>query len=715
MLIKLFGKYRALVGAIALFLLLDAAVLATNFYTSLQMALDAKTVNLAGRQRMLSQRMVKSLFELQDALESEQPTQHYLEELKQAKHLFNQTLNVFEFGQVPQNSQAANAPHSAKTAPTDNVQLQALKPGPGRDALVAAKELWLPYMHMIDQLLAQQRPEQVKKALEQTLGLARKHNVEILNLMNTMTTHIERAASAKAAQLRMVQIVGIVLAVLNFILILWHFLGQLRASDKALEEARKETQNILCTVNEGLFLLDAHLCMGAQHSSKLEQMFGIEQGGMSVERCHFKDFLLDRVKPKELETALRFVSLLFRNNIKPSLIDDLNPLTRVEIHVPNADGGYHTRYMQFDFSRVMSEGEVKHVLVTVRDVTKEVLIGKQLDASKVENARQIEMLTGILHADAYVLRSFIQNAFDTFKRINELFRQQDKTSEGLGRKLRDILLEVHNFKSEAASLNLNSVADLAHKLESSVQQLLQQSSVTGTDLLAALVVLEELIGYTESINTLTARIARLSAAAPAEPNLRSISPKRWQHFHDLAQSLAVRHDKKIMLHLTGFNEAQLTPGQGRLISDMCIQFIRNAVVHGIELPQMRVLCKKPETGRLDLSLIQLADGGLELHVRDDGRGVDYDKIRNQAIFKGLAKAEELRNWDNKKIIGLMFKPGFTTAEEAGQDAGRGIGMDVIIARVQQLKGSIKIASRSGQACHFVVAIPGNATANSKAA
>lgn len=703
MLVSLFGKYKTLVISIALFLLLDASVLAVNFYTSYQIALDAKTVNLAGRQRMLSQRMVKALFEVEKSLAQAASAQVYLAEVAQATQLFGQTLTAFELG------------GAAPGAQNDVVLLAPVKPGAGRDALMAAKDIWQVYAQLVDQLLKQKTPDDIKQALVICMDYARSNNLQLLNLMNTLTSDLERAASAKAAQLRLIQTLAIVLAVVNFIIILWHFLGQLRASDQALEAARKETQHILSTVNEGLFLLDKQLRMGSQHSAKLAQMFGSNNAGKTFEHCYFSDFLRDRVRPADLDTALRFVNLLFRRTIKTSLIGDLNPLTQVEINVADEGGGYSTKYMHFDFRRVLVEGDISQVLVTVKDITKEVVLSKELDATREQNAQQIEMLTGILHANPYVLKLFIQNAFDTFGRINELFRAQDKSAAAMERKLRDIYIEIHTFKAEAGSLHLHSVVSLAHELETSIQQVLAQPIVAGTDLFAAIVLLEKLIFYIEGMQKLTEKVALLAAEAEPVARGRPKTVNRWQHLQTFAQVLAARHEKKLVVHLTGFNEIQLTQEQARLINDMCLQFIRNAVVHGIEKPQMRVLCNKPAAGRIDLNLIRLADGGIELQVRDDGRGVDYDKIRNQAIFMGLAKADELRTWNNKQIIGLMFKPGFTTAEDVSNDAGRGIGMDVIISRVQRLKGSIKIASRSGQACQFVVTLPGEEAIKSQAA
>ncbi|MFO1368880.1 MAG: type IV pili methyl-accepting chemotaxis transducer N-terminal domain-containing protein [Marinagarivorans sp.] len=402
MLVSLFGKYKALVISIALFLLLDASVLAVNFYTSYQIAQDAKTVNIAGRQRMLSQRMVKALFEVEKALAQQASPQAYLNELAQASQLFGQTLRAFEQGGL------------APGVQNDAVLLAAVKPGAGRDALMATKEIWQVYEQLMDQLLKQKNPEDFKQALSIGMEYARANNVSLLNLMNNLTLELERVAGAKASQLRLIQAVAIVLAVVNFIIILWHFLGQLRRSDQALDAARKETQHILSTVNEGLFLLDKHLRMGSQHSAKLTQMFGAQGGGAGLEHCHFSDFLRDRVRPTDLDTALRFVNLLFRRTIKTSLIGDLNLDSRWKLTSPMSRG-YTTKYIKkkkkkkkkkknyFDFRRVVVAGEISQVLVTVKDITKEVVLSKELDFSRANIMRnKLKCSPVFLHANPMV-------------------------------------------------------------------------------------------------------------------------------------------------------------------------------------------------------------------------------------------------------------------------------------------------------------------------
>ncbi|HMW48698.1 MAG TPA: type IV pili methyl-accepting chemotaxis transducer N-terminal domain-containing protein [Cellvibrionaceae bacterium] len=693
MLAHLFGKYKTLVVSIALFLLLDATVLMVNFYTSFQIANDAKTINLAGRQRMLSQRMVKSLYEVDQSLAEGQFPKSQLAELALSAQMFEETLLALDEGGM------------AKGSSGEPQRLEAVGPGAGRDALLAAKELWRSYSPLVSAINKATSSEALVPSVAAAVAFARSNNANLLNYMNLLTQDIERVASAKANQLRTIQLIAIFLAVANFILILRHFLGHLRLSDKALESAREETTNILETVNEGLFLLDKDLRIGTQYSAKLHEMFFHGQQDVNIGNCLFSDFLRDRIKPDDLETAQRFISLLFRKNVKSNLIGDLNPLKRVEINIAEDEGGYTTKYMHFDFRRVMTEDTIKQVLVTVTDITREVLLSKELDESKAENAQQIEMLTGILHANPHVLKVFIQNAFDTLGRINELFKIQDKTTHALERKLKDVFVEVHNFKAEAASLSLATVVGLAHEMESSIKQLLGQPMLTGTDLLAPVVLLEKLIAYMESIQALAEKVASLTLLAPNSVQKPNNSTGRWHHLQEMAQLLAQRHDKKVAVHLTGFNELELAPEQSRLINDMCLQFIRNAVIHGIEKPEIRRLNNKPEVGRIDLSLIQLQDGTLEVNVRDDGAGVDYEKIRNKALSLGLGTDEELKHWSQKQLVGLIFKAGFSTADDLTDDAGRGVGMDVIVSRIQYMKGNIRLNSRKGKACQFVVTLP----------
>lgn len=690
------GKYKSIVISIALFLILDASVLILNFYISFKIADDAVGVNLAGRQRMLSQRTVKSLFDIQTSEYDSDIQNKALEELQLSYNLFNSTLYAFEKG--GQTTDASGQP----------VVLREVKSEKGKHALEQAIILWGPYRESIQKVLNSPSRYELEKNLTVASNYARESNLQLLKLMNTLTVDLENVATQQATTLRYIQTVGISLAIINFLIILFHFIGELKRNDKKLEAARRETTEILETVNEGLFLLDKELNIGQQHSAQLAELFG----GKQVSDIPFSALIGDLVKPKDLETAERFVGLLFRPEVKSNLVSDLNPLNQVEINIPNESGGYSTKYLCFEFSRVIEEGEIQNVLVTVNDISEQVRLAKQLAEEQEKNEQQLEMLTSILHTSSGNLKRFIQNAFDTFARVNEILKDQTKNEASLRRKLNEIFIEIHNFKGEASALELDSFADLAHQFESDIQYVKDKETVTGNDFLTLTVQLEKLFKHTESVQTLAVKLAGFASLASHQTSSPTVaetsnanSEDNWKHLYKLCDSVAERCKKQVYLVLSGFRETILDEHARSLINDLAIQFIRNAIVHSIETPEQRKDSGKAEIGRIDVRLAVVPSGKIELSVRDDGAGLNYEKIRAKAISVGAWDKNTITQMNNKQLSLLIFEPGFSTAEEVSDDAGRGVGMDVIKSRVLKNNGKLRLSSRKGQNCQFTVTLP----------
>ncbi len=686
-----YGKYRGIIASIALFLLLDASVLTLNFYISYEIADDAIAVNLAGRQRMLSQRMTKSLLDGDYLLGKEHSAESALVELETTRDLFDSTLNAFKFG------------GTAKGAGVGQVTLPPVVDETAMAAINAAERVWQPYRGHIDALMAARGdPMQFLPALQTAIDYAREHNLTLLKTMNDLTVRLETLATAKATRLRLIQTIGITLAVCNFIFIILHFIAQLREGDRRIELARRETTEILDTVNEGLFLLDENLVIGGQHSQKLSDIFGRNDiAGRSLNE------LLNRlVTEKDLHTTREFVGLLFSAKVKEKLIRDLNPLDRLQINLPQKDGSYTTKYISFQFARVYEQNKIAHVLVTVNDITEQVNLAQELEASRGESEQQLEILTNILHADPKVLQMFIDNAHASYNRINavlrEPLRQQGPGHQHvLQNKVRRIFNDIHNLKGEASALTLENFALMAHQFEAELAQLRDKPNLSGNDFLPLTVKLNRLMAYTESVQKLIARIGGLADI----PQGQSAVPS-WAHLYDLTSSCAERAGKKVHLVASGLAELSLSSERLEVINQVCIQMIRNAVAHGIEKPADRRDANKAELGRIDVRLAEVAGGSLELTVRDDGAGFDYKAIRRRAMEAGLRTETDLECMDNKQLLSLIFEPGFSTCREVGADAGRGVGMDVVRSKINALGGRLSIGSSPGRYCQFVITLPG---------
>ncbi|MBW2699598.1 MAG: response regulator [Deltaproteobacteria bacterium] len=140
------------------------------------------------------------------------------------------------------------------------------------------------------------------------------------------------------------------------------------------------------------------------------------------------------------------------------------------------------------------------------------------------------------------------------------------------------------------------------------------------------------------------------------------------------------------------------------LGDMLLHLIRNAIDHGLEKGPRRLGQNKSERGSLWLRA-QVVNDRIRIEVEDDGRGIDPGQIRKIALRKGVIKNHEFETLTNQESIELIFAPGFSTAEKTTELSGRGVGMDVVRARLQDLGGAIYVDSTPGQGTRFSIELP----------
>jgi two-component system chemotaxis sensor kinase CheA len=141
------------------------------------------------------------------------------------------------------------------------------------------------------------------------------------------------------------------------------------------------------------------------------------------------------------------------------------------------------------------------------------------------------------------------------------------------------------------------------------------------------------------------------------------------------------------------------------IYDPLIHILRNAIDHGIEMPEERVAFGKSAKGTIKISALQEGDR-IIIKVSDDGRGIDPDLIKKVAVKKGIITEQEAQNMSDEEAIYLIFKPGFSSKAETTQTSGRGIGMDVVKLHIEEnLKGHIEIETEKGRGTTFILILP----------
>lgn len=313
----------------------------------------------------------------------------------------------------------------------------------------------------------------------------------------------------------------------------------------------------------------------------------------------------------------------------------------------------------------------------------------------LNDAGEIAIYRARLEEQNRAMNHSLSELEQTVERVREQLRQMDMETEaqiaarGLQRTETE---EVDRYGSEFDPLEMDrysrmqelsralaeSVGDLAsvHRsldtLVESGESLLQQQSRTNTELQTGL------------MGTLMVPFSR-----------------QIQRQQRIVRQTAGEHGKLADIQFSGV-EAELDRNVLERMTAPLEHLLRNCVIHGIETPDKRVAAGKPQQGLISLSLSR--DGTqLLIELRDDGRGLDFEAIRNTAINKGLMPADAVLS--NDEIALFIFAPGFSTARTLTQDAGRGIGMDIVSSEVKQLGGTLEVGSETGKGTRFLIRLP----------
>jgi two-component system, chemotaxis family, sensor kinase CheA len=573
-----------------------------------------------------------------------------------------------------------------------------------------------------------------------------------------LATSLERTSSAAASRLRSLLMGGVFAALVLAVVAAYFQLSRSR-HERVAREAQEQTRDILKTVREGFFLLDAQYRIGAVWSEALTRMFSRNDfAGLTFEKL-----LADLVPQSTLATAMKYIKLLWGDRAHENLMKSINPLGQLEITMDNGHGGKETRYLQFDFHRVMGPEGIKHVLCSVGDITSSVLLARELHESQENANAQLDMMVGMMHVDPLQLVAFLDTAETGLKLVNTILKEPARTDAEFRKKLAGLFRELHTIKGEASALNLKSIATRVHTLEDMVGECKKKPELSGNDFLPMVLKLDDLLAHLRNVREMAARLTVLKdtvpgaaaaapaatvdvtptpAAAPAPASMPAAAPmppapsataaasssagarapapapagraaasserasRRVEELspalHSMAERLAQDHAKRFRLTLNGL--AEVPAPYAATIKDCLIQMLRNAAVHGIEAPEVRRAQAKRDTGSVVVDFRRTAEG-YELLFEDDGAGIAPEMLKAAAVRRQLITEEDAELMDTRAAMALIFRPGFSTQEDISMDAGRGVGMDVVARSVYALGGKIGVSTHPGKFTRFKIVLP----------
>jgi two-component system chemotaxis sensor kinase CheA len=179
--------------------------------------------------------------------------------------------------------------------------------------------------------------------------------------------------------------------------------------------------------------------------------------------------------------------------------------------------------------------------------------------------------------------------------------------------------------------------------------------------------------------------------------------KVFGRFPRVVRDLARTLKKEITLVLEG-EDTDLDKNLVEALADPLVHLVRNSVDHGIEMPEERKAAGKPTMGTVKLTASQEGDHIL-LSIIDDGKGMDPDKLKEIAVSRGVMDADAAARMTDVEAFNLIFAPGFSTKTEISEVSGRGVGMDVVKTKINQLNGNVNIDSKMGVGTTLEIKVP----------
>ncbi|MGP5550506.1 ATP-binding protein [Psychrobacter namhaensis] len=733
-------RYQGLIVSIALFLSLIGALLAFTFYTSNLLERNTALIDQTNQVANSAQAVIKDLFDLDSSYGEDTKSPHIqrvLSRLEQNTALITSSMTAIEQGGT-----ITDAEGNTYDLPNIDSKAQA--------NVAAANEQWQALEPKIQTYLKDADNVMVPSAdaLTQAVEQAKTSSLFINDSLDNLTKDVFNSAERQATTIRLIQVLGVAAIFTYFLIFVFFFVRRLRETDAEAFAARRETQEIMQTVNTGLFLLDKDLNIGQQHSRALNDIIGADR----LAGENFTNVLRGRISDKDLKTTQQFIEQLYNPRVKEKLVDSLNPLHKVMLHNTAGSKALNNRFLDFKFSRVYDNKDIARILVNVNDVSDAVYLEQRLEKERSQNDMQIEMLTTILNVNPKIINEFITNTQMHIEKMNNILKNPGSSQYELEGKLKAIYREMHSLKGEASALKLHSFTKIASDAEDKLHALQNQGQLSGNDFLPLAVHLDDLLSLSNTIATLGERINR-SAPAPAPAAMQAATAPtplaadndivknsvsktvvtesqaanhsigsidmnggqdidldgdaeddRLSFYKDFAKDIATRQGKQVQLKSNTLTQADIPAHLAKPIKEISIQLLRNAVVHGIETPSTRHSAGKAAVGTIDL---EVKDNGSDftLMVQDDGQGINYDGIRTKLSKEGRFSAEEANQLSQGDLLKQLFSSGFSTKEHADEDGGRGVGLDIIKAQVKDYDGKLNVNSELGQMTRFVITLP----------
>jgi len=436
-----------------------------------------------------------------------------------------------------------------------------------------------------------------------------------------------------------------------------------------LAQERDMIQTMKDNINQGIFLMNKDFIILPQYSSTLISILSYYDSDLTGKS--FLDILRSSLDSRQLNVMKGYFSMVFGKEKSARVLEAANPISEMEYKVDD-----DIKYLSTRFQLVERPSSEPVVIGIVQDISKEKEIEHELQSQKEIQEKEMKNMFDVLKIDPLVFQNFIEDTETNFNSINLLLKDRKLSEKQVVTKL---FQHVHAIKSNALILDLESLAGKLHVLEDEVKTISNKDVVTVNDILGLAIKIEAFMQNMDSYVEITKKIAAFQASNQIDTILVNSLAKA-------VDRIAGEQNKKARIEAGFININILESSLRKPIKDILNQCVRNSIYHGIETPGERIKKGKNPQGLLTFS-IKNAEGKAEIIFSDDGKGLDWKKIKAKYLEKNPGK-----HADKKILLGSIFLPEFSTADETSQAAGRGVGLSYVKDLVKEYSGSISVNS-----------------------
>jgi len=439
-------------------------------------------------------------------------------------------------------------------------------------------------------------------------------------------------------------------------------------------------------IKVGFFFMNRDFVIQDNYSRHLEEVLS----DTNLRGKRFTDYLKGSLAPSEMESTKDYLDMVFDRTFSVEYLGAINPL----IAFRYMDQAGVNKIFNCGFLLVQRGNGEAVVLVTVYDITARVELQELLHAEEKKRQDAMSNLFELFQVEPATFDAFLEDIEHQFGRVYKIMGNT-KLSDN------DILLAiyqlVHSIKSDAVTIGLGNFGSKVHEVEDQIKKLLgAEGEIPFDDMLHLTMEIEKLVqegnGFKQILDGITAFKRSAKSHGPEGPG------EFLDSMRDCAERLSQQIGKKARFVASDIDAAALETGHREVIAEVTAQLIRHALLRSIEIPDKRVSAGKSEAATIRLSIKQ-ADGAINVQVADDGGGLDFDEIREEALRRKLIRAED--SGDKNKLLGAIFAPGFG----ASANDGNGVALGLVRDCVRSAGGTIKMKNEQGKGMAFSISLP----------